>query len=157
MCHKWVLKTSCCKTLRVVYLESGSRSNCPSALWCSACIQQAKCDSLSAFVSHLFVLGETSFSCWSNHRSSKEWFPDDDKDAQTNLRTARVHPWCSPAQQEPNCSSALPQEKTGLYSEPRMWNPQVGEWHALTLPTAIPIQSLVDFQWACKFVCKWRH
>lgn len=40
----------------------------------------------------IFLLGETSISCRSDHRSSKERFPDDDKDAQINLRAIGIYP-----------------------------------------------------------------
>lgn len=55
--------------------------------------------------------GEAAFPRRSNHKSSTERLPNVGENAQTDLGTARVHPRCEAAEQEPHCSAALPQEE----------------------------------------------
>lgn len=71
--------------------------------------------------------GEAAFPRRSNHKSSTERLPNVGENAQTDLGTARVHPRCEAAEQEPHCSAALPQEEAWLHPEPGVWDQKTGE------------------------------
>lgn len=70
--------------------------------------------------------GEAAVPCGSDLQPASQRLPGPHQDAQTDLRTAGVHPWHPEAQQKPDRCSALPQEEAGLHSEPGDGDPKTG-------------------------------